>query len=177
MRRRAIALGVLALGFILLQTNFAAAQSSKALESPIGKVMALEGSARIERKAVVAALASVGGPLEAKIGEVVYQGDIIRTAAASKLGLVFADGTALNVFSNAEIELNEFVYLPEGKRNSSAFNLVKGTFTFIGGKMVKNGEMRVNTTAATMGIRGTTAHIVVGEDGSVRFSTLVEEKK
>jgi len=72
--------------------------------------------------------------------------------------------------------LDEFVYQPNGKWNSSVFNLVKGTFTFVGGKMVKAGDMRANTPTATLGIRGTTAHVVIGEDGSVRFSTLIEEK-
>lgn len=173
---RTMAAGAVALTLFALQFDLAAAQSPKPEEVPIGKVMKLEGSATITRKAVVAALASVGGPVEAKVDAAVYQGDIIQTAAASRLGLAFVDGTALNVFASAEIELNEFVYLPEGKRNSSVFNLVKGTFTVIGGKMVRNGDMRVNTTAATLGIRGTSAHIIIGEDGSVRFSTLIEEK-
>lgn len=174
---RAIAAGSLTLALFLFPVDPAGAQSSRPEEAPIGKVMTLEGSATITRKAVVAALATVAGPIQAKVDEVVYQGDIIHTAAASKLGLVFLDGSALNVLAGAELELNEFVYLPEGKRNSSVFNLVKGTFTVIGGKMAKTGDMRVITTAATLGIRGTSAHIVVGEDGSVRFSTLVEEKQ
>ncbi len=174
---RTMAAGAVALALFVLQIDLAAAQSSKPEEAPIGKVMKLEGSATITRKAVVAALTSVAGPIEAKVDAAVYQGDIIQTAAASRLGLAFIDGTALNIFASAEIELDEFVYLPEGKRNSSVFNLVKGTFTVIGGKMVRNGDMRVNTTTATLGIRGTSAHIVVGEDGSVRFSTLVEEKQ
>lgn len=174
---RPIAAGSLALTLLVFGLDPAAAQSSKQAEAPIGKVMTLEGSATITRKAVVATVGSVPAPIQAKIDEVVYLGDIIRTTAASKLGLVFLDGSALNVFANAELELDEFAYVPEGKRNSSVFNLVKGTFTVIGGKMAKTGDMRVITTAATLGIRGTSAHIVVGEDGSVRFSTLVEEKQ
>ncbi len=173
---RAIALSAVALAFIFLQSGPTGAQSSKDQESPIGKVATLEGSASIQRKVVVAAVTNVSGLLEVKAGDLVYLGDLVHTAPASKLGLVFADGTALNVFSDAQVELNEFVYVPEGKRNSSVFNLVKGTFTVIGGKMARTGEMRMNTAVATLGIRGTAAHIVVGDDGSVRFSTLVEEK-
>jgi hypothetical protein len=102
---------------------------------------------------------------------------VIQTAADGKLALVFADGTALNVQSNARVELDEFIYDPNSKLNSSAFNLVKGAFTFVGGKMAKTGSLKVNTPTATMGIRGTSSHVVIGEDGSVRFSTLVEEKQ
>jgi hypothetical protein len=35
----------------------------------------------------------------------------------------------------------------------------------------------LDTPVATMGIRGTTPHVVVSEDGTVKFSTLVEEKR
>lgn len=184
MRQPAIALSALALAFLVVPFGPASAQSpaapapAAAIDQPIGKVAALDGSATIERKAVVATLASAAtGPINAKIGDFVYIGDILQTATASKLGVVFTDGTALNMLASARMELNEFVYQPDGKWNSSMFNAVKGTFTFIGGKMAKAGNMRVNTTAATMGIRGTSAHIVIGEDGSVRFTTLVEEKQ
>ena len=37
--------------------------------------------------------------------------------------------------------------------------------------------MRVDTPVGTMGIRGTTPRIDIAEDGSVKFSTLVEGKK
>jgi len=35
----------------------------------------------------------------------------------------------------------------------------------------------VETPVGTMGIRGTTPHVQIFDDGSVKFSTLVEEKK
>ena len=101
----------------------------------------------------------------------------MTTGPDSKVSLVFADGTAFNVSSNARMELNEFVYNPDGKSNSSMFNLVKGTFTFVAGKIAKTGNMRLDTPAATMGIRGTTPHVIVSEDGTVKFTTLVEEKR
>jgi hypothetical protein len=168
--------------FLAAQFSPAAAQGTPAppgdgIESPIGKVATLEGTATIEHTAIVVSQVKVAaGATNAKVGDFVYRGDVVLTGPDSKLGLVFADGTALNVFSNARMTLDEFVYQPNGKWNSSVFNLVKGTFTFVGGKMVKAGDMRANTPTATLGIRGTTAHVVIGEDGSVRFSTLIEEK-
>ena len=56
-------------------------------------------------------------------------------------------------------------------------SLTKGTFTFVAGNIAKTGEMKVDTPVATMGIRGTTPHVEVMEDGTVKFSTLVEEGK
>jgi hypothetical protein len=37
--------------------------------------------------------------------------------------------------------------------------------------------MKVDTPVATMGIRGTTPHVEISEDGTVRFSTLLEDGK
>jgi hypothetical protein len=75
------------------------------------------------------------------------------------------------------MEMNEFVYDPAGKSNSTLFSLAKGTFTFVAGNVAKTGSMKVDTPVATMGIRGTTPHIEISDDGSVKFSTLIEEGK
>ena len=63
------------------------------------------------------------------------------------------------------------------KSNSSLLSLTKGTFTFVAGKIAKSGDMKVNTPVATMGIRGTTPRVEIADDGSVKFSTLIEESK
>jgi hypothetical protein len=73
--------------------------------------------------------------------------------------------------------LNEFVYDPKGKSNSTLFSLAKGTFTFVAGKVAKTGDMKIDSPVATMGIRGTTPHLEISEDGTVKFSTLIEEGK
>ncbi|MEX0589700.1 MAG: FecR domain-containing protein [Xanthobacteraceae bacterium] len=182
MRHHAIALAALALAALIVQSPPVAAQQSgppaAVVDGAIGKVVTAEGTATIEHTAVlVVQVSAAKAALPAKVGDFVYKGDVIQTGADGKVGLAFADGTALNVFNNARMELNEFVYEPNGKWNSSAFNLVKGAFTFVGGKMARTGSLKVNTPTATMGIRGTSAHVVVGEDGSVKFSTLVEEKQ
>src|SRR5262249_59913798 len=62
---------------------------------------------------------------------------------------------------NARMVLNEFVYDPNGKSNSTLFSLSKGTFTFIAGKVAKTGDMKIDTPVATMGIRGTTPHVEI----------------
>src|SRR5262245_59495436 len=89
------------------------------LESPIGRVEASSGSVTIQRTAIVVRQAALSsGTVQPKAGDVVYRGDVIQTGADGKLSLTFADGTAFNVSSNARMELNEFVYNPDGKSNS-----------------------------------------------------------
>src|SRR5947207_7347262 len=146
--------------------------------SPIGKVVTATGSITIEHVNPVVVQANL--PSQAgrtKVGDLVYQGDVVRTGADGRVSINFTDDTSFNLSSNASMTLNEFVYDPNGKSNSTLFNLSKGTFTFIAGKIAKTGDMKIDTPAATMGIRGTTPHVEVSADGTVKFSTLIEDKK
>ena len=190
MRIYCVLVAALALVASVIQTEPTRAQTgspskpTQAVASAIGKILSASGDVTIERVSAPVAQASAPGAVTvakavtaAKEGDLVYQGDIVATGPDSKVSLVFADGTAFNVSSNARMELNEFVYNPNGIANSSFFSLLKGTFTFVAGKIAKTGSMKLDTPVATMGIRGTTPHVVVSEDGTVKFSTLVEEKR
>ena len=73
--------------------------------------------------------------------------------------------------------MTEFVYDPNSNSNSTFLSLTKGTFTFVAGKIAKTGDMKIDTPVATMGIRGTTPHVEISDDGSVKFSTLLEDGK
>jgi FecR protein len=145
---------------------------------PIGKVLGATGVARIEHSAAVVVQANLppSGMAQAKIGDLVYRGDLIQTGVDGSLAIVFADGTSFNVSNNAKMEVNEFVYDPNSNSNSTLLNLEKGTFTFIAGNIAHTGSMKVDTPLGTMGIRGTAPRVEIMSDGSVKFSTLIEEK-
>jgi hypothetical protein len=146
----------------------------------IGKVVTATGSVTIEHANAVVVQANIpasGGVGQTKVGDPVYTGDVVQTGADGKVGITFTDGTAFNISSNARMVLNEFVYDPNGKSNSTLFSLSKGTFTFVAGKVAKTGDMKIDTPIATLGIRGTTPHVEISDDGTVRVSTLIEEKK
>jgi hypothetical protein len=145
---------------------------------PIGKVVTSTGAVTIEHGGGAVVLqANINGAVQTKVGDPVYKGDVVSTGGDGRVGIVFSDGTAFNVSSNARMVLNEFVYDPKGSSNSSLISLTKGTFTFIAGKVAKTGDMKVDTPVATMGIRGTTPHVEIRDNGSVAFSTLIEDKK
>jgi len=186
MRAHAIAVLVAAVMLSAILPGVARAQSNPAqpsagvLEtSSIGKVVTATGSVTIEHAnaVVVQANIPVGGVGQTKVGDLVYKGDVVQTGADGKVGITFTDGTAFNLSSNARMVLNEFVYDPDGTSNSTLFSLSKGTFTFIAGKVAKTGDMKIDTPVATMGIRGTTPHVEISDDGTVKFSTLIEENK
>jgi len=162
------------------QSNAAQPPAGSLQSSPIGKVVTTSGSVTIEHASAVvvqANLPAASGVGQTKLGDLVYKGDVVQTGADGKVGITFSDGTAFNLSSNARMVLDEFVYDPNGKSNSTLFSLTKGTFTFVAGKVAKTGDMKIETPVATMGIRGTTPHVEISDDGSVRFSTLIEENK
>jgi hypothetical protein len=145
---------------------------------PIGKVAATNGPVIIEHAGAAIVQANVAGEsIQTKIGDPVYLGDVVRTGADGRVGINFVDGTSFNLSSNARMTLDEYVYDPGGKSNSTIFNLTRGTFVFVAGQVAKTGNMRIETPVATMGVRGTTPHVEISDDGSTRFSTLIEEEK
>jgi hypothetical protein len=160
------------------QSDAAQPAVQNAASNSIGKVVAATGSVTIEHVNAVVVQANVSGQAgQTKVGDLVYQGDVVRTGADGKVSINFADGTSFNLSNNANMALNEFVYDPNGKSNSTLFNLSKGAFTFVAGKIAKTGDMKVETPVATMGIRGTTPHVEISDNGTVKFSTLIEEGK
>jgi hypothetical protein len=157
-----------------------AVQPPVALEvKPIGKVLEATGAVTVEHTSGVLLQANLPatGPGQAKVDDLVYQGDVVQTGANGALSITFVDGTSFKVSSNARMELNELVYDPKSNSNSMVFSLAKGSFTFLAGMVAKTGNMKVETSVATMGIRGTAPRVEILEDGTARFSTLIEENK
>ncbi len=132
----------------------------------IGHVLKLSGSASCIRNGVT---------IDLHIGDAVQKGDVIQTGSDSSIGLTLADGSAFGMNANARMVLNELVYDPNGSSNSSLISLVQGTITFVAGQTAKNGNMRVDTPVATMGIRGTAVLVEIGADnGPTKFAVLME---
>lgn len=132
----------------------------------IGHVMKLTGSASVIRNGV---------SIELHIGDGIQKGDVIQTGSDSSIGMTFVDGTAFGMTSNARMVMNEMIYDPNGSSNSSLISLVQGTITFVAGQTAKNGNMRVETPVATMGIRGTAVLVeIAANDGPTKFSVLAE---
>jgi hypothetical protein len=146
---------------------------------PVGKVMTVKGTAHIEHATaiIVQAKLPTGDVAQTKVDDLVYRGDIIQTGVDGELGITFADGSSFHVSANARMEVDEFVYDPNGNSNSSLTRLVKGTFTFIAGEVAHTGDMKVDTPVATMGIRGTAPRVEISEDGTTKFTTLIEQTK
>lgn len=134
------------------------------VEQLVGEIQYAQAGATTGAAAVIGKVSKVGGlatvvrngvSVQLNIGDNVHKGDVVQTATNSALVLVFVDGTVFGLAASARMVLNEMVYDPNGSSNSSLLSLVQGTITFVAGQTAKNGDMKVDTPVATMGIRGT----------------------
>ena len=146
--------------------ELAQAGSRASAATIIGTVVKLTGDATAVRNGVVVVL---------NIGDKVYKGDVVQSGSDSALGISFIDGTAFSLGPNARMVLNDMVYDPNGSSNSSLLSLVQGTISFVAGETAKNGNMKIDTPVATMGIRGTAVVVeMTANNGPVKFSVVVE---
>lgn len=120
-----------------------------AFGEPIGQVESIGGK--------VVVLHSDGSRGELDVGDSVYQGDILESAADGGIGLILADETTLSMGPGGRLVLDELVYNPASQQGSLAISVLQGVFTFVSGHIAKTDPdaMVLETPIATIGIRGT----------------------
>ena len=129
---------------------------ARAEQQAVGRVKTMEGTAEVLRS-------GVRGPI--KPGDLLYQGDILETAADSELGLLLADETRLSVGAGTTFEIKEFLYQPAAGQGGLLTRLAKGTLLYVSGLIAKMSpdSAQVETPVGTLGIRGTRFLVVVEE--------------
>jgi len=111
---RTTAITIFFSGFLFVATSFlpgpAQAQTDAAkpavddvASKPIGKVVTATGSVTIEHVNAAVVQANLGGQISSKAGDLVYQGDVVRTGADGLVSINFADGTSFNLSKNANM--------------------------------------------------------------------------
>ena len=107
------------------------------ISSAIGKIKTAIGAVTIARASAIIA--------QPVVDDFVYEGDVIETGIDGLVGIVFVDGTTFQLYANARIVLNEFIYGAEKSSHSALFHVAKGKFGFIGGKMATAGRLIIDT--------------------------------
>lgn len=108
------------------------------------------------------------------VGDQIFQSDMITTESRSSIKLWLKDETQFELGANASLLANKFVYKQKTEEDSVSMKLVKGTFRFVTGLIAKKKpqSMSVDTTVATIGIRGTN---VIGEVDSTSATIILVE--
>jgi len=120
--------------------------------SAAGRIKVSSGSAFIVRG---------GTELAAKIGENVFEADVLRTGPDGRLGVTLKDDTRVSLGPASEVRVDKFIYAPSEGNLALALKVVRGVAAYVSGRIAKLSPdaVRLETPAAIVGVRGTTLAI------------------
>jgi hypothetical protein len=133
-------LGILS---VLLVASIAAADNPQ-----IAQVKTVAGQVSIQRG---------GANVTVKVGDPLYEKDVIDTGADGSIGLTFIDNTVMSAGPNSEVALEQYKFDSNNFNGSMLTDMRKGTLDMVSGDIAKSspGAMKVKTPAAILGVRGT----------------------
>jgi hypothetical protein len=119
-----------------------------------GRIKIVTGSAVIVR---------AGAQVPAKVGEVVYEADSLKTGADGRIGITMKDDTRVSLGPSSEVRLDHFAYAPAEGQMGFVMKVVRGVAAYVSGRIAKLApdSIRLETPAAIVGVRGTTVAIQV----------------
>jgi hypothetical protein len=153
------------LATVVTAASRASAQQAATGDVVIGSVATAKGTAHALRGDRQFAL---------RTGNEIFRNDVLQTGHDGALGVVFDDETSLVLSANARVTVSNFVYQSGATGNTGLISVVRGTLTFFAGQVAKTGEMRITTSTATLGIRGTTGVIDVPAGGGAAAATRIK---
>lgn len=136
--------------FVLLLPLSAAAQAT-----PIGQVKTVVGVAEVLR---------AGQVIVAKVGLPLFESDLVRTGADGRLGITLRDETRLAFGPGTQLMLAKFAFEPAEEKLGLTVRLIRGTLSFISGRISKlsPASVTIETPTSVIGVRGT--HIALKVD-------------
>jgi hypothetical protein len=107
-----------------------------------------------------------GSTIRLTVGARVVHKERIHTSPTGSVQLLFVDQSTLNIAPNTNLLIDEFVYDPASGSGHMLTKLTQGTLQYIGGKLSHQGAVTISTPAAVIGIRGGTATVDHGANGT-----------
>ena len=141
-----------------LLTGLLAATQSVAGNPQIGQIKTVSGTASVVRD---------GKLLPAKLGDPVYQSDMIETGPEGGIGITFVDNSVFSTGPGSQLALQEFRFDTSNARGKMLADLRKGTLTAVSGDITRitPGALSIKTPTAILGVRGTTLAVEVAVVG------------
>jgi len=166
--------------FLMLNISFVFAQTlpkgltvkddySPGIGLPLGKIILVQGKAVImhHNNAHVGYVAKKGLPL--------YQKDTIFTLETGRVSFQLNDGSQMSMSSNASMTINKSVFDPIQKDRTVFMNMPKGKSRFTVRKLkdFRRSAVKIKTTTAIIGVRGSD-FIVMASEQTTEIVTLDE---
>jgi len=137
--------------FLLLATGGTAV----ATETPrIAQIKKVTGQVTILR---------AGERLPAKIGDLLFEKDLVQTGTDGGIGITFIDNTVFSAGPNSQIALDEFRFDSNNFQGAMLADMRRGTLAVVSGDITRTtpGAMKIKTPTAVIGVRGTTFAVQV----------------
>lgn len=95
--------------------------------------------------------------VDAKVGDPVYERDIVETGDGGKVGITLTDNTMLSVGPGSRLSLDTFQFDSAALKGNLLANMQKGTLAVTTGDIARSAPdaMKVRTPSAVLGVRGT----------------------
>jgi len=124
-------------------------------QAAAGRIKVASGSAFIVR---------ANNQIPAKVGEVVFESDSLRTGADGRIGVTMKDDTRVSLGAASEVRLERFVVAPAEGRLGFVLRVARGVAAYVSGQIAKLAPdaVRLETPAAIIGVRGTSLAVKVG---------------
>jgi hypothetical protein len=137
---------VLCVAAILLAAVPGAAAAADA--EAIAQVKSVTGQVAISRS---------GRRLSAKIGDPLFEKDVVETGADGGIGITFVDNTVFSTGPNSRLALDEFRFDSNNFQGSMLADMRQGTLAVVSGDITRSspGAMKIKTPTAVLGVRGT----------------------
>jgi hypothetical protein len=149
-------LGFRRIGLVaLLLSAVAVAAPVLAQGQRIGQVKTVTGQAVVVRG---------GERLSAKVGDPVYESDVIETGApGSTIGITFIDNTVFSTGPETQLALSRFRFDSSNFRGEMLADVKKGSLSVVSGDITRStpGAMKIRTPTAVLGVSGTTFAVKV----------------
>jgi hypothetical protein len=105
------------------------------------------------------------------VGDALYTGELVRTAAGARVELALADGSVVRVVEDSLVRLGA-LELTAGLKRKVRLELMRGTVETEAASGGEGSVFEVRTRSAVAGVRGTLFRVSAQEDGTSRLETL-----
>lgn len=122
--------------------------SLNSIAETVGKVKKLAGSVIIER---------AGKQQPASPGMGIEIADVIRTGAASSVGLTTSDNALVSLGPNSALTVTQYAFNPTTHEGRMDAALAKGSLSMVSGKLTRQSpeSVKITTPTAVLAVRGT----------------------
>lgn len=144
---------------LMLTLSFFSSLALAADSTPAGSVRFASETPQVHRGGAA--------PEALKVGDRIFEKDVLVTSKNGSLGLVMRDNTTLSLGPASKLTVENFLFAPEKNSLSSIIRISRGSLACVSGEIAKlsPNSMQFIAPTSSIGIRGT--HLLINvEDGT-----------